>query len=120
MRAGGQEQAGHEEKEDFAVGIEDLELLFERASEVEADWLGLEFAWELDDVAEDEDGLMVEDDGGVGGLGAVFAVGREPVGGGLVGILLRGKEEGAVGVVDVEEVAFVGDESEVAELIVEG
>ena len=55
---------------------------------MEADWLSVE----LDDMAEDEDGLAVEDDGGVGGLGAVFAAGK-PVGGGLVGIFLCGKEE---------------------------
>ena len=88
--SGEQKQAGHEEKEDFAVGVQDLELLFERAAEVEANGLGLEFAWELDDVAEDEDGLVVEDDGGVGGLGAVFSAGK-PVGGGLVGIFSAGK-----------------------------
>jgi hypothetical protein len=82
---------------------------------VEANGLSVE----LDDVAEDQDGLAVEDDGGVGGMGAVFAW-REPVGGGVVWVLFGGEEEGIVGPVDVEEVAFVGDEGEVAELVVEG
>ena len=64
---GEEEKARHEEEKDFAVGVEDLELLFERAAEVEADRLVVE----LDDVAEDEDGLAVEDDSGPDGLGAV-------------------------------------------------
>ena len=98
----------------FAIGSEDFELLFDGAAEVEADELSVE----RNHVAHDEDGLVIELNRGEDWIGAGSGCRRR---GKRVGARrFAWEEEGIVGVVDVEEVALVGDESVVAELLVEG
>ena len=75
---------------------------------------------EQDHVAHDQDGLMIEDNGGEDWIDAGFGIRLGSGGETVRAWVSQRKEQGAVGAVDVEEVALVGDESVVAELVVEG
>lgn len=108
---GQDEQAWHQQQQGVAILLEDVDLFLERPADVETHGTSVE----LDDVAHHHGWLGVEDGRAKDRVGAVFALGQRPVGSDA----LRGKERGAIQVMDCEEISFVSDERVVAELFFE-